>query len=179
MSYETLYCIVEIPKGSRNKYEWNEELKAITLDRYLFSSVVYPTDYGFIPDTLAKDGDELDVCVLVSEPTFPGCRILVKPIALFKMRDDEAIDDKVVCVPISDPNWNTMESLNDVPLALRDEISHFFSIYKTPQGKVVKVDGWHTREAALEEIADARERWVRHEQSQTESKSAPQTGPAV
>ena len=87
----------------------------------------------------------------------------MKPIALFKMRDDDAIDDKVVCVPLSDPNWNHMETLDDVPLALRDEISHFFSIYKTPQGKVVKVDGWHTREAAWEEIHEARERRAREE----------------
>jgi inorganic pyrophosphatase len=155
----SLYCLVEIPKGSRNKYEYNEELGAITLDRFLFSSVVYPTDYGFIPETWAEDDDPLDAMVCVSEPTFPGCMIAVKPIALFKMRDDKGVDDKVLCVPLSDPNWNTMESLEDLPLPLRDEISHFFSIYKQPEGKVVKVDGWYDLDTARTCIDAARDRW--------------------
>jgi inorganic pyrophosphatase len=155
----SLYCLVEIPKGSRNKYEYNEELGAITLDRFLFSSVVYPTDYGFIPDTWAEDQDPLDAMVCVSEPTFPGCMIEVKPIALFKMRDDKGVDDKVLCVPLSDPNWNTMESLDDLPQPLRDEISHFFSIYKQPEGKVVKVDGWYDLDTARKCIDEARARW--------------------
>ena len=155
----SLHCLVEIPKGSRNKYEWNEELGAITLDRFLFSSVVYPTDYGFIPKTWAEDDDPLDAMVCVSEPTFPGCVIAVKPIALFKMRDDKGVDDKVLCVPLHDPNWNTMERLEDIPQALRDEISHFFSIYKQPEGKVVKVDGWHDLDTARRTIAEARDRW--------------------
>src|SRR5580704_11644655 len=99
-NHPELLCLVEIPKGSRNKYEWSPELNAITLDRFLFSSVVYPTDYGFIPDTEAEDGDPLDAMVCVSEPTFPGCVIRVKPIALFKMRDDKGLDDKVLCVPL-------------------------------------------------------------------------------
>jgi inorganic pyrophosphatase len=158
MPYE-LYCVVEIPKGSRNKYEWDPELEAIKLDRFLFSSVVYPTDYGMIPDTVAQDGDPLDAMVCVSEPTFPGCVIPVKPIALFRMRDDKGQDDKILCVPLEDPNWNTMDTLEDLPQNLRDEISHFFSIYKTPEGKVVKVDGWYPREHALEMIEDGRRRW--------------------
>ena len=151
--------LVEIPRGSRNKYEWDEELSAIKLDRFLFSSVVYPTDYGFIPDTLGEDGDPLDAMVCVSEPTFPGCVIAVKVIALFRMRDEEGIDDKILCVPHTDPNWNTMDTLEDIPRALRDEISHFFSIYKQPQGIHVKVDGWHRREDALTIIDDAHERY--------------------
>jgi inorganic pyrophosphatase len=159
---EPLYCVVEIPKGSRNKYEWDERRQAITLDRFLFSSVVYPTDYGFIPETLADDGDPLDAMVCVSEPTFPRCQIPVKPIALFKMRDDKGVDDKILCVPLQDPNWNTMEALEDLPLQLRDEISHFFSIYKTPEGKVVKVDGWFTLQQALAEIDAAQRRWSEH-----------------
>jgi len=156
---DPLLCLVEIPKGSRNKYEWDPKLRAIKLDRFLFSSVVYPTDYGFIPETYAEDGDPLDAMVLVSEPTFPGCVIPVKPIALFRMRDDKGQDDKVVCVPVDDPNWNGHHELEDVAQPLRDEISHFFSIYKTPEGKVVKVDGWYPREAALEVIDRARTRW--------------------
>jgi inorganic pyrophosphatase len=154
-----ILCVVEIPKGSRNKYEWDEELDAIVFDRHLFSSVQYPTDYGFIPDTLAEDGDPLDAMVTVSEPTFPGCVIPVKPIALFKMRDDKGVDDKVLCVPREDPNWNHIEQLEDLPQPLRDEISHFFSIYKQPEGKHVMVDGWYPLDAALEAIDASRERW--------------------
>jgi inorganic pyrophosphatase len=154
-----LLCLVEIPKGSRNKYEWDSELGAIKLDRFLFSSVVYPTDYGFIPNTLAEDGDPLDAMVCVSEPTFPGCVIPVKPIALFKMRDDAGVDHKIVCVPLHDPNWNTVEKMEDLSEALRDEISHFFSIYKQPEGKVVKVDGWFPLEQALACIEVAHSRW--------------------
>ena len=160
---EYLHCLVEIPKGSRNKYEWDPRLRAIRLDRFLFSSVVYPTDYGFIPETLGEDGDPLDAMVVVSEPTFPGCVIAVKPIALFKMRDDEGVDDKVLCVPLHDPNWNDKGRLEDISQPLRDEISHFFSMYKQPEGKVVKVDGWHSREHALRCIGEARDRWQRED----------------
>ncbi len=159
MSQDPLCCFVEIPKGSRNKYEWDERLNAIKLDRFLFSSVVYPTDYGFIPDTMGEDGDPLDAMVCVSEPTFPGCVIPVKVIALFRMRDDKGIDDKVVCVPLHDPNWNSMETLEDIPQPLRDEISHFFSIYKQPEGIAVKVDGWFPREQAIEVIKEAQARY--------------------
>src|SRR6267143_548434 len=128
MPDEQLVCLVEIPKGSRNKYEYDHEHDVIKLDRFLFSSMVYPTDYGFIPDTLALDGDPLDAMVCVSEPTFPGCMIHVKPIALFRMEDDKGIDDKVLCVPLHDPAWNTLEELDDLSGQLRDEIAHFFSV---------------------------------------------------
>ena len=156
---ESFSCIVEIPKGSRNKYEFDHEHHVIKLDRFLFSSVVYPTDYGFIPETLSLDGDPLDVMVLVSEPTFPGCMIEVKPIGLFRMEDDQGIDDKVLCVPLTDPGWNTLETLDDMPDQLRDEIQHFFSIYKDLEQKKVTVDGWYSREDAIEEILASRERF--------------------
>jgi inorganic pyrophosphatase len=169
MPERQLHVLIEIPKGSRNKYEWDEDLKAIKLDRFLFSSVVYPTDYGFIPDTLAEDGDALDALVCVSEATFPGCVIHVKVIAVLRMRDDKGIDDKVVCVPLHDPNWNTIEQLDDLPQSLRDEISHFFSIYKQPEGKAVKVDGWYSREDAMAAIDAARERYLDSVSSGTES----------
>jgi inorganic pyrophosphatase len=149
---------IEIPKGSRNKYEYDHELEALTLDRFLFSSMVYPTDYGFIPETLGLDGDPLDVMVCVSEPTFPGCRIAVRPIALFKMKDDKGLDDKVLAVPLSDPMWNTLYALDDLPRWLQDEIAHFFSVYKDLEQKKVTVDGWYPREDALEEIDAARAR---------------------
>ena len=155
---DALIARIEIPKGSRNKYEWDEDLAAIRLDRFLFSSVVYPTDYGFIPDTLALDGDPLDAMVCVSEATFPGCVIPVKPIALFKMEDDKGIDDKILCVPLQDPAWNTLNVLEDLPKSLCDEIEHFFSVYKDLEQKKVRVDGWYSREDALAEIEAARER---------------------
>ncbi len=154
-----LYCMVEIPKGSRNKYEWDEELQAIRFDRFLFSSVVYPLDYGIIPDTVAEDGDPLDAMVAVSEPTFPGCMIPVKPIALFKMVDEQGVDDKVICVPLKDPNWNEHDRLEDLPKQLQDEISHFFAVYKTLEQKDVRVDGWFSREEAVAEIEESRERY--------------------
>jgi inorganic pyrophosphatase len=154
-----LYCMVEIPKGSRNKYEWDAGLNAIRFDRFLFSSVVYPLDYGMIPETLAEDGDPLDAMVAVSEPTFPGCVIPVKPIALFKMRDEKGIDDKVICVPFQDPNWNHAERLEDLPVQMRDEISHFFAVYKTLEQKDVEVDGWYAREEAVKVIEESQRRW--------------------
>ena len=154
-----LTCFVEIPKGSRNKYEYDVEAGGIKLDRFLFSSMVYPTDYGFIPETLALDGDSLDAMVCVSEATFPGCVIAVKPIALFKMEDDKGIDDKILCVPLHDPSWNTLDTLEDLSDALRNEIEHFFSVYKDLEQKRVRVEGWFSREDALEEIEAARERF--------------------
>src|SRR5579875_253589 len=102
MDDETLQCVIEIPRGSRNKYEFDRELGAIKLDRFVSASVVYPTDYGFVPETLAPDGDPLDVLVCVSEPTFPGCVILARPVALFGMADEKGPDDHVVCVPYED-----------------------------------------------------------------------------
>ena len=152
-------CFVEIPKGSRNKYEYDKATKSIKLDRFLFSSMVYPTDYGFIPETLGLDGDALDAMVCVSEPTFPGCMIEVKPIALFRMEDDKGVDDKVLCVPCQDPGWNSLAELDDLSDQLRDEIAHFFSVYKDLEQKKVKVDGWYGREEALQEIEVARRRW--------------------
>ena len=159
MAPDTFTAVIEIPKGSRNKYEYDHETNAIKLDRFLFSSMVYPTDYGFIPDTLSLDGDPLDVMVCVSEPTFPGCLIEVKPIALFRMEDDKGVDDKVLAVPCSDPNWNQLQTLDDLGKQLRDEIEHFFSVYKDLEQKTVKVDGWYSREDAVKEIAASRERF--------------------
>jgi inorganic pyrophosphatase len=155
---DTVIVRVEIPKGSRNKYEYDAELDAIKLDRFLFSSMVYPTDYGYFPDTLGEDDDPLDAMICVSEPTFPGCIIEAKPIALFKMEDDHGVDDKILCVPIHDPAWNGLEKLEDLPKQLCDEIEHFFSVYKDLEQKKVKVDGWYSREDALSVIEASRKR---------------------
>jgi inorganic pyrophosphatase len=153
---DPLLAYIEIPKGSRNKYEWDEELDRVVLDRFLSSSTVYPTDYGFLMEHMGRDGDPLDAMVCVSEPTFPGCVIPVKAVALFKMHDDKGEDDKIVCVPTHDPGWNHAETLDDIPVQLQVEIAHFFSIYKELEGKEVTVDGWRPREDALEVIADGK-----------------------
>jgi len=158
MDPATAIVMIEIPGGSRNKYEMDHDSGLVYLDRMLFTATRYPADCGFIDGTMGEDGDPLDAMVCVSEPTFPGCVIPVKVIALFRMRDDKGIDDKVCCVPLSDPNWNHMEKLDDLPQPLRDEISHFYSIYKQPEGKHVMVDGWYSREEALNAIEAARRR---------------------
>jgi inorganic pyrophosphatase len=155
---DTLHCIVEVPKGSRNKYEWDERLQAIKLDRFLFSSVHYPTDYGFITDTLTEKGSALDAMVCVGAPTFPGIIIPVKAIAVFRTKDEAGQDDKLLCVPFEDPNWNYMNELGDIPDTLKIEIEHFWSIYKEPEGKPVEIQGWEDRECALQVIEEARER---------------------
>lgn len=152
---------IEIPKGSRNKYELDKERNLIKFDRMLFSSVVYPTDYGFIPDTLSDDGDPLDVLVLLWEPTFPGCLIDVKPIGVFKMADEKGIDEKVLCVPLSDPLWNHLNELNEAPPHLIKEIEHFFTIYKQLENKEVKVLGWEDRISAEAVILECRERYAK------------------
>jgi inorganic pyrophosphatase len=157
MDDESLLCVVEIPQGGRNKYEYDPELGAIKLDRFISASVVYPTEYGYVPETLAPDGDPLDVLVCVSAPTFPGCVILAKVVGLFKMSDEKGPDDHVVCVPFNDPNWNTLEDVGDLPEQLRNEIAHFFDIYKDlDPDRHSEVNGWDDRAAALRTVEDAR-----------------------
>jgi inorganic pyrophosphatase len=140
---------VEIPRGSRNKYEWIPERRGFVLDRMLFSAVHYPGDYGFVPFTMSGDGDPLDALVILSEPTFPGCTILARVLGVFRMRDDKGMDDKLITVPDSDPRWSHVRHLADVPKHLLDEIHHFFSIYKDLEGKTVTIDGYFPREDAL------------------------------
>jgi len=151
--------MIEVPKGSRNKYEYDWEKRMVRFDRMLFSAVHYPSDYGFILDTLAGDGDALDALVLVWEPTFPGCIIEVKPVGLFKMWDEKGPDEKILCVPVSDPNWNYIKSLSDVPPHLLKEIEHFFSIYKELEAKKTGVEGWEDRAAAIKVIRESQRRY--------------------
>ena len=134
--------LIEIPKGSRNKYEYDFELHKVRYDRMIFSSMMYPADYGFIPESLALDSDPLDVLVLVSEPTFSGCVMRVKPIGVFHMADEKGPDEKIICVPISDPVWNKLNDLDDVNPHLMNEIEHFFQVYKDLEKKKVAVNGW-------------------------------------
>jgi len=122
--------VIEIPRGSRNKYEVDHDSGLIRLDRTLFTATQYPADYGFIPDTLGEDGDPLDALVLVLEPTFPGCLIRSRPIGMFRMRDEKGGDDKILCVPATDPRQEHLRDLHHLPEYDRLEIGHFFSIYK-------------------------------------------------
>lgn len=151
--------LIEIPKGSRNKYEYDFDLHKIKYDRMIFSSMMYPADYGFIPETLALDSDPLDVLVLVSEPTFPGCVMKVKPIGVFHMADEKGPDEKVICVPVSDPVWNKLHDLNDVNPHLIKEIEHFFQVYKDLEEKKVAVNGWGNLSEALQIYKECKERY--------------------
>jgi len=153
-----LVCVVEIPKGTRNKYEYDPELGGIKFDRLLMSAATYPADYGYLRGTLSEDGDPLDALVCLYEPTFAGCLIPVKPVGLFAMSDEKGVDPKVICVPLHDPYWNEYEEVEDLPLPLRQEIEQFFSIYKELEEGEVNVEGWRSRDAAAAEIARSRER---------------------
>jgi inorganic pyrophosphatase len=155
----TYVCAVEIPKGNRNKYEFDPELGGIKFDRLLMSAATYPTDYGYLRNTLAEDGDPLDALVCLTEPTFPGCLIPVQPIGMFMMRDEKGPDDKIVCVPLHDPYWNGYEQVDDLPELLRQEIEQFFSIYKVLEHKTVEVGDWRSRDDAVAEIKAAEERF--------------------
>lgn len=158
-----LSVVIEIPKGSRNKYEYDAAKRRVRYDRLLFSPVHYPTDYGFVEETLAEDGDPLDALVLVWEPTFPGCAIDAVPVGLFRMRDEKGPDEKLLCVPVDDPLWREVETLDDVPRHLLREIEHFFSIYKDLEEKEVEVDGWEGRDSALRVLMEAQRRFRERE----------------
>jgi inorganic pyrophosphatase len=153
--------IIEIPKGSRNKYEMDHRSGRIRLDRMLFTSTRYPSDYGFVEDTLADDGDPLDVLVLLDEPTFPGCLITARVIGMFRMRDEKGADEKILAVPAGDPRMANLQDIEDVPAFERLEIEHFFEVYKDLEpGKSVAGEGWADRAAAEAEVEASRKRWA-------------------
>jgi inorganic pyrophosphatase len=156
---QTVKVIVEIPKGSRNKYERNPETGEIEFDRRLFAAVSYPTEYGFIPETQAGDGDELDALVAVTEPTFPGCVIRMRPIALLRVFKGEEPNPKVLGVPLTDPAWNDLNGRDDLPGNLADEVEHFFNVYNELGGSDFRTEGWGTREEAEELIEECRRRF--------------------
>jgi inorganic pyrophosphatase len=159
VSDDVIDVIVEIPAGSRNKYEYDHERGVIRLDRRLFTATAYPTDYGFVPDTLSQDGDPLDALVLLMDPTFPGCLVRVRVLGVFWMKDEKGPDAKLICVLEHDPNWDHAASLDDVPAHFLAEIEHFFSIYKDLEpGKLSDTRGFEGKEAALAELAQCRER---------------------
>ncbi|WP_344856665.1 inorganic diphosphatase [Planomonospora alba] len=151
--------LVEIPKGQRNKYEVDHETGRIRLDRMLFTSTQYPADYGFIEDTLGEDGDPLDALVLLQEPTFPGCLIRCRAVGMFRMTDEKGGDDKVLCVPASDPRMRHIRDIHHVAEFDRLEIQHFFEVYKDLEpGKSVEGANWVGRAEAEEEIRRSLER---------------------
>lgn len=157
---EDMTVVVEIPRGSRNKYELDKRTGLFRLDRVLYSAVHYPGEYGFFPQTYAEDDDPLDALVMVNEPTFPGCGIDVRPIGLFRMTDRDEMDEKVLCVPSHDPLYSGCRSLADVPSHFLLEVEHFFTVYKDLEGHRVHSLGWEDREAALATISDALTRYT-------------------
>jgi inorganic pyrophosphatase len=151
-------AFIEIPTGSQNKYEFDKETGKFKLDRVLFSPFHYPTEYGYIENTLAEDGDPLDVLVLTSFPTFPGCVIETRVIGVLIMTDDKGKDEKLLGVPTEDPRFRHVHTLEDVAPHVLDEIAHFFSVYKDLEKKKVTIDGWEGLETASRLLEEARAR---------------------
>ena len=159
--------VIEIPRGSRNKYEYDHERGVFRLDRVLYSSVHYPTDYGFVPATLSGDGDPLDVLVVVDEPTFPGCHMRARPIGTLTMIDDKGVDEKILAVPVDDPRYKDIHDLPDLPEHWPREIAAFFRTYKELQGVQTDVRDWANAAAAWQMIAECH---ARFEQQRGESR---------
>lgn len=161
---EEINVVIDVPKGCSNKYEYKEKEGFFELDRVLYSPLFYPADYGFIPQTASEDGDSLDVILLTSFPTFPGCVIKARPVGLLLMRDEEGIDNKILAVPLEkvDPRFKEIKKLEDITEHLKREIEVFFADYKKLEKekyKFVKVEGWQGPEKAKEVIKKAIERY--------------------
>lgn len=148
-----IYVVIEIPRGSRNKYEIDHEHGRVFLDRRLFTATTYPADYGFVPDTLAGDGDPLDALVLLDDPVYPGVWVEAKPVGVLYMRDEAGEDAKLICVPPREPRWNGVEDISDLSPQLMAEIQHFFEVYKALEpDKYSSTSGMGGREQAWAEI---------------------------
>jgi inorganic pyrophosphatase len=145
---DIVYAIVEVPKGSRNKYEYSKTTGVIKLDRVLYSPLHYPGDYGFIPQSYFEDGDPMDILVMMNAPTFPGCVIEARPVGMFKMIDKGQPDYKVLAVPATDPNFDDFHDLDDLPHHFPKEVEHFFMVYKQLQETPVENEGWVNAEGA-------------------------------
>ena len=156
---EKINVIVEIPKGSMNKYEYDKKYNIIKLDRVLFSPFHYPGDYGLIPQTLSEDGDPLDALVLVTNPTYPGVLIESRPIGLLQMKDDGESDDKIICVSTNDPRYDCKADIADIEDHYRSEIAHFFQVYKDLEGKKVEIIGWKSAEDAKRVVTESIKRY--------------------
>jgi inorganic pyrophosphatase len=152
--------VIEIPKGSRNKYEVDHDTGRVKLDRYLYTAMGYPTDYGFIENTLGEDGDPLDALVLLPEPLFPGCLVEARPVGMFQMTDEAGGDDKVLCVPAGDVRWDPIQDLSDIPAFELEAIKHFFVHYKDLEpNKWVKAADFVDRAKAEAEVLASLERF--------------------
>ncbi len=167
-SPEVIRAIVEIPKNSSNKYEYDGELGVFRLDRPLYSPLHYPGDYGFVPGTLAEDGDPLDVLVLMSEPSFPGCLIEVRPLGLLDLVDSAERDQKILAVPQRSPRYEQIHTVDQVWPHLRREIEHFFTIYKELEGKQTRIDGWRGPADARKLILETRKAFLEKKKEETE-----------
>jgi inorganic pyrophosphatase len=154
-----IFVVVEIPRGSRNKYEIDHDTGQVFLDRRLFTATTYPSDYGFVPDTLGEDGDPLDALVLLEDPVYPGVVVEARPVGLLWMQDEAGPDAKLICVPRKEPRWKGVEELKDLPEELLEEIKHFFDVYKALEpDKYAHTAGFENRKAAWREIESARAR---------------------
>ncbi|MFC4078124.1 inorganic diphosphatase [Salinithrix halophila] len=155
----TVDAFIEIPTGSQNKYEYDKEEGVFRLDRVLYSPMHYPTEYGYLQDTLAEDGDPLDILVLTTFPTFPGCVIKTRVIGVLLMSDDKGKDEKLLGVPVDDPRWEGVNSLKDVPAHTLKEIEHFFQVYKDLENKETRIEGWEGVDTAHRLFNESLERY--------------------
>lgn len=154
---DIIEVVVEIPRGSRNKYEFDPVTGVFRLDRVLSSAVFYNFDYGFVPDTLADDGDPTDTLLLIDEPTFTGCHVWARPVGLLEMRDEKGVDYKILCVAVGDPHQAHVVRLSQVRPHRLVEIEHFFQTYKLLEDKTVEVIGWRDADRAREVLLTDRE----------------------
>ncbi len=159
-SPEIVTAVIEVPQDGTNKYEYDPKLNVFVLDRFLHSPVHFPGDYGFIPQTMAQDGDPLDILVLGDTPAFPGCVYNARPIGLFLMLDQGVCDEKILACAIANPRFREIESYTQVQRHILLEVEHFFSVYKDLEGKQTKVIGWKDREDAFEVIRSSHERFL-------------------
>jgi inorganic pyrophosphatase len=152
-------ALIEIPKGSRNKYEYDDASGRLRLDRVLYSPLHYPADYGFIPETLAEDEDHLDVLIVTHEPSFPGCIVPVRPVGVLDMHDEKGRDEKILAVPVGDPRFSEVTDLAHLAPHFLKEIEHFFQVYKTLEKKPTEIIGWAGSEVARRTVTDAQQRF--------------------
>ena len=163
MSENIVHALIEIPLGSKNKYELDEKTGRIMLDRVLYAAMIYPAEYGIIENTLAPDGDPLDILVICSEPTFPGCTVPARVLGYLSMIDNGKLDYKLISVVDCDPRYDDIHELKDLPSFILKEISNFFQNYKVLQGVVVEVGEYHGKEDAVKIIAQCRKAFETHE----------------
>lgn len=163
--------IVEIPKNASNKFEYDPVARTFRLDRALYSPMHYPADYGFVPGTIAEDGDPLDVLCLIDHPTFTGCMIDVRPVGVLELVDQSTTDHKIIAAPLKDPRFEQVNAIQDLPPHVVREFEHFFTIYKELENKVVETRGWHDLDHALEVINTSRRRYT--EATQPRKKARP------